>query len=982
MVFMSDNYYKDIGVNPFREYSSETEEKEALAKAIKRYLSNYDKVVDDKNKREAEKERVEQLYDPKFRRIEKEKSQAAFRSLFQKYALKVAIKRTNGTLALSRGDVQEVMNSISWKDDGKFISYDDVAISKKFKADIEILDVAPINKNWATLQKNLSKHDYTDIFQFINNTIKDEGDANLGISDQGRVSRSSSFSSVRSIVNLIEQRLSIKPDFSNKKVLVDICNSIKTFIVSSEQSYRDYLEYTAYLPAYEYIDENKDDLNKDTISDFLTKHRLDTDDDKATIIRKIEDYTLMKGYRADYSGLEVTRCQYCGYILRGSNLTFCTNCGRALVTTCLKCKKEIPSDAKSCPHCGFDHIRAEKDIAALKSKLQQCLISADLSAASDCVKGIEKIFPDHPELSELRSRVDSHSRKLNPLLEDLKKSMDGKRFHRARQVSEEILGLSKECTFALESKKIANEMIDSVRKLIDQTRSNDPNAEYEAYLRASMICLDDPNISAYLRNHPPKAPSKLHAEAMETKFVLSATAINQGGIVQYRFYRRTGSAPSFVNESELIGVSPIPSFIDNNVQNGVVYHYYVTAERGEIASAEYAVSAPVALYPKIRNLKVTPFPDMIQMNFVLPNGCTGAIVKRKSEGIDWNDAVSLPVRLNDGIAEVTDVGLKPRVRYEYSVVAKYGQNTSGIVTTSAELMRLPAPPAMSLKQGDGTFTATFIPDPNLTILYSDSKLKNNSGFIRLSDLKSKSKEVSVVRRAADSITFKLGEGLYGYVFPAIVVGEAAVIGNAVSISTLKDVSDISYSQNGNVVQFHFKIPENATDIRFVWNESQYPKGSDDAGCSEKTLGVESIRSSGNVATVDLSGQKAYLTIYTLYGKRISSGTNLLIVLRQTEIHYKISLKKAGFLQKSNVLNITFRTEAKTIPGMVLVCGDVATPRHVNDGEEIISTDQLIIFGGRRDLNFNLSTMPRSDKFALFFKDPEEYKTYILVRDRS
>ena len=29
---MSDNYYKDIGVNPFREYSSETEEKEALAK--------------------------------------------------------------------------------------------------------------------------------------------------------------------------------------------------------------------------------------------------------------------------------------------------------------------------------------------------------------------------------------------------------------------------------------------------------------------------------------------------------------------------------------------------------------------------------------------------------------------------------------------------------------------------------------------------------------------------------------------------------------------------------------------------------------------------------------------------------------------------------------------------------------------------------------------------------------------------------------
>ena len=60
MVFMSDNYYKDIGVNPFREYSSETEEKEALAKAIRRYLSNYDKVVDDKSKREAEKERVEQ----------------------------------------------------------------------------------------------------------------------------------------------------------------------------------------------------------------------------------------------------------------------------------------------------------------------------------------------------------------------------------------------------------------------------------------------------------------------------------------------------------------------------------------------------------------------------------------------------------------------------------------------------------------------------------------------------------------------------------------------------------------------------------------------------------------------------------------------------------------------------------------------------------------------------------------------------------
>ena len=694
-----------------------------------------------------------------------------------------------------------------------------------------------------------------------------------------------------------------------------------------------------------------------------------------------------------------TRCTKClATSPAGSRVCSSPRCGAMLISTCMRCQREMPRYPGLCPNCGFTHDDGEQ-VRDLCRMLNAALQMPDHRAAQALASSLSTLWGAHggePKTlldRQLRSWQDIEARRrlveelsasdpagalkafesLVAIVPDLE-SADGTPTEEWRaRIEAPLLALRNDLQHA--SQLEARGKLEAAAGLYLTILANGPNREAENGL---MRC-------------PPASPTQLQVSWEEPECRLSWKASQATGGVTYRILRKIGGPPETVRDGQLIGETADCQITDPAPPLGAALFYAVFPMRAH-ATGHACISEEIVTLTEVRNLTLAMTPRGIAGSWDLPPAYTRIGVQRLENG-------SGSMREPTGLDLLSATGFVDPVqsygkRHTYRVYLEF-ETSDGSLIASPGICESLTPEAVpetirdleALVEGEKVRLSWTAPQHGKTTLLRTSKP------LRLSEEKTLTlPEFQALEGIPlTPVTPGHGEDAIGaddailYYTPFSVGRQEVTPGRAVRLVRIPELTGLEGQDFHHHLQLAWRWPAGCTAVWVLWrHDGRYPTRSNEFGTEKRLVTRGEYEINGCYRVPDPQHLPYFISVVamfvldddTLEGPATSEGSRLLLrATERTHIHYVLPRAWPWAQRK---LNVSVPTEVSELPELVLVgkLGD-DLPLNPADGEVLGRWDGLRPEPGK-PLRLPYTTPRRRATLRLFFAEKEAYEQFSIV----
>ncbi len=509
----------------------------------------------------------------------------------------------------------------------------------------------------------------------------------------------------------------------------------------------------------------------------------------------------------------------------------------------------------------------------------------------------------------------------------------------------------------------------------------------DKYTEALDHCADFQRAKDALARIPPSAPSSLKVGLSGSTAHLSWSPVRTGGTISYQVRRKKTGFPADLNDGTMVAEVSSPACYDKSVPVGIPLYYSVFTIRSGVSSNVAANSGPHIRIADITGLEVEAGDGQVSFRWTRPAGCTAVEIWRKPDS-----APSKPgdgTRVSASLDSAVDQGLKNGMNYGYLIVACFSDPAHArrvLKTPGVEVVVTPMTPPSAVmnltgKRKGHTVILNWTPPARGTVQIRQTK--KQPGFspgkiISLSSADRFGTPIRVSTRGQAQISLK--EQGRVFFIPLSVMGQTAVLGKPVSVTTIDEVEDLKAHRHGNTINLTWTWPAKAEEAVVAWKHDTYPASMDDNLAGRLPITRKEYDRHGTWTLKHADRKRYYFTVFVRDPESdiTSSGAHVVEASgSEIQITYHLLIHRNLFSRTIKDIHIELQTKDRVdiMPAMIVVLNHRRIPVHPGDGSTIATLSQLSLSRGSAEVS-----LPKNIKgyVKLFFKDGRHAKEIRLM----
>jgi hypothetical protein len=635
-------------------------------------------------------------------------------------------------------------------------------------------------------------------------------------------------------------------------------------------------------------------------------------------------------------------CGNCGAAQPRAGRDECAVCHHALWSPCPKCRTRLASGDTRCGNCGFrleNQHQAElamrrAEIAIDERRWADALVAArrvqelDWLSPSEARSLVERALAGQRELDDLRKKVDAE--------------IVAKRLHAAHRLAVGLVARAGDHRF-VDGKTLAELVMELERRLKSAAthvaeglaheragRSRDSVFSYQAALA---VAADDVEARKGLARCPPEPPTSarvgLAGGAVSVEWSRSPAA----GDLRYLVVRSTGRPAALPEEGVEVARTTDLACTDQGAGAGLTVFYSVFTDRGGTLSPPVKTEA-VLVAQEIRGLVLEPGNRAVRGVWALATGAQARVRV-------WRGEDRPPSRAGEGVeiraagpTSFVDGDLTNGTTYYYRVAVEYLDAAGRVVFTPglvASAMPVePPPPIRDLRLvSDPPGLLVAFPPPARGVP-SIHRVTRPSPWeagtqVRISQLSTLGPALPLRASPPGAVDAAPAPGRTWYV-PATVIGDLAVIGEALPFVSVPDVTRVTGENFGSYLLVRWAWPQESRQARVAWRHDQMPTGPHDPMAEARNITHAKYDEEGAFKIREPANRRHHIAVFAgvevdgklSFGPALGRDTRVIVAAQPVRVRY--SVRKKLF---SKTLVVTFEADEDIaeLPAVALVASE-------------------------------------------------------------
>jgi len=684
----------------------------------------------------------------------------------------------------------------------------------------------------------------------------------------------------------------------------------------------------------------------------------------------------------------VSVCGECGGVNELS-ARICSHCGAPLKIICPKCKSDNDNSAAVCSSCGF----AFEKVSAISQHIENTekyIADGKYYEAKQELLKFSHYLPDNPKIIELESCISQYFESRNKFVEQIQASLERLEFYTALSCIEN----AKQHGIALPAQLVdtVNDNIARVEGSLKEIAKLNRSDMFKALVMLSNTVADCAEANRLLLQFPPNTPTELTAAVVQGCIKLSWQFDSVSPDTVFSLVRKKNIPPINRNDGEVVYIGGDTEFADTQADALQPYYYAVFSVRAGVYSLAPALSKRVVVIPPVSGVKAYPMDGRISLCWQADSRASQIAVLRRSGG----DFIRLSNVWPDGCI---DTGLANGTGYIYRIFAEYIVNGELFKSDYAEISATPQQPAIAVREiylnrFDDRYVATWDssklnPDNEVVLLYSESIPRHTVGMtIDARQALSTFKRLDLISLVSGQAVFKVPVNSSIFIVPATTFADQMVLGCAVRLIDLNDVSSLCAEAAGDKISVTFEPPKTADKIAVCCRTDRYPLSPDEDGTDTIYVTINEYLKNGAVYISSIEQKTYFITVYTIgiaeNGKYThSQGVNALVFnAPKSDVFYNIKYNK-GLLTASYSITATIAVdEPVVLPKILFVKKQLDSPISKTDGEIVAVVDCDTSIAKEVSFKFPVEPLSRDCFIRMYFDDDTMYNRFNLINTNN
>ena len=683
----------------------------------------------------------------------------------------------------------------------------------------------------------------------------------------------------------------------------------------------------------------------------------------------IEDYAAKRkwGVQTISERLEaeiLPQCGFCSELAPSREATRCRRCGEPLAQDCPRCGAPTPTDRPACPKCGCD----TRDAPLVRRLLKE---GQDLAAQGALLEGMRCLeralvhWPDWEPARRERFRMAALREQRDRELATIEEAVNARHLQEAQGDLDRYRRLhGSDGTERLwrcieEGLRRAHGLLADARRLRGVGQADAALERFEEALRS---CADLREAKQAIAAHPPEPPTRLHVTELPGGFRLAWNGAAGKPGLEYRVIRKACGRPGSWDDGTVVGEPGSPGLDDLGPEPGVPWYYAVYTSRSGVRSVRPAHSGPHVLADPPAKVEVVAGEGTVTLRWALP---------RAAKGVDLRRRRGRPPHCpEDGYvvaaarSSAVDSGLRNGTRYGYLLRAVYDDpRHSGALVYSAGVKvsavpSAPPPPVLDLQgtcQGQRVALSWThpAPDAEVQLRRAPRAPATSPGTVLASDTLDELGAL-VPPAGRGHARASLAEQGRTFFVPVTLRQGAAVLGQAISLTNLREVDSLRGERSGTNLVLTWNWPSGVNEARVCYRSDCFPTQPGEPGTTCALVTRREYDRRGCWELRAAARQRHYFSVHTL-GEEAglhSTGVRCLMALgREHKVRYELVPHRWMGLGPVRSLTLELSCDAALgeLPPTVLVAKRQHLPLSPTDGETVATYGPTTLTEGRASL---------------------------------
>ncbi len=710
---------------------------------------------------------------------------------------------------------------------------------------------------------------------------------------------------------------------------------------------------------------------------------------EAKALEFIEDYASKRKWviqHRDSRGPSITtrQCWSCGKFVEGAS-AHCSICGEALDIDCPTCGAKVARTDSACRDCGTT-IGDAPLVKALLSEAKHHLERFEFPDALAAVSRALSYWPKWQPALDLQEEIQEKALRREQAFDALGEASRARRFVDATRLRAQFVKefgnwnleeLSREIDSSLARASSECEEGDKAK------RQGKNELALESYQRAATVCVDFAPALQALRDNPPPPPTDFRCIEGSSGNRLEWKASKVDPNVAFRVLRKTEGRPTTSTDGTILG-EVVGTYLDDvDAPVGFALYYSVYSIRGTIPCRVPAVVGPYLRTAEVTDIESFAGDGEVTIRWQAPERCKRVEVWREDSPPATGSASS-GVRLTVTGDLVRDAGLKNGKAYTFRIRCvfpsldggeKETSTTGSLITTTPVALPPPVLDFRAHREGK-TVRLNWTPLPGITVQVRAASVAPGLAPRTVVALSKSDRLGHLVRGLGDGIAqVELPNPGQTHFTPLSVVGDAAVIGNTVVVTSIDPVSHVVGRRSGSTIVLTWDWPPGTAETAVCYSFDDYPMGPSLADGTTVVVTKQSYDSFRGYVIRDAEARKYFCSVFAKAGLGGAFGDPGLALIgsgRQIDVTYRVDVKRGMFKKEVSAAHVRIRHDERSaleLPPVVAIGRQGAAPISSHDGTLLVTTHRLSVPTAGLDIPLPLPRTEGGMYVKLFFANP-------------
>ena len=775
---------------------------------------------------------------------------------------------------------------------------------------------------------------------------------------------------------------------SNGTKLCEAC-AIAFKTDSSKAGYDQYLDYTK---RKEILDEVKDigevskKLSTEQFAEYigqLTQLFKDRKTAESVLVAfcEIKGISYDNGSSANQKNIKVCRCGCINDISDGRKV--CSYCGLPLSIKCPSCGTISDSNIRVCK-CGFKFENIDK-ATALCEQAEHSIDSLEFEIAEAHLNDADRYWPGSEQVTELRRKLTDYRNRVGKEVSKMRDAISNKRYYEAKKQYDTIKKLFAGYSDPTIEEEI-NNAITKAESLFKRAKASKVEKDIlELCAQAYDLCNDLPGVRELMPAPSPVTGFKVTPNSSSRANNITWTDKNDKSI-RFIVVRSENGWVQNISDGEIIFRGSAPTYLDKNIDPGIIYYYNVFAERAGIYSkGAQGEFKPIYNLFEISNVSIAASDASLNISWArLPKNSTAEIYLVEN-GMEKH-IISCPSDSYLISNLVNDKKYTYHVKLSYIISGKK-EYTTGVIDSGTPTK--PPQPIETLRikpQDNNIFDAIWENEENSEVrLYASTKKPSHvvEDIISVVQLESEMKQLqkrpltnstrSTLKPTEQGCSFQYTGDDVLYVVAVVIKSGSAVFGSLARASNGDNVTIKSIRPVNGKINIYLDAPKDATGFVVLYRHDKFPTDISDVQTVRKYVHIKQYRLNSAILIDSLEEKKYFFSVFAEFKhdgeSDYSSGTDYLFDnSAKVNITYSISVSKKLFSDNSVILGFEADQKSFVLPEIEIMSAVGNTPMFKSSATLFYSIPSQPVEGV---LHVKI-TIPKSTKkdtyIKAFFKD--------------